>query len=267
MMPKDYTNAPPEGWKNFDLFVVDMNTYRLPPTDALAGRELALDFDGSAMALRFDKTSVAWISGDREGRDEYEAINVAPDVYFVSFPVSATNTECDALIFNTETRRAVHVHNWTKPEAKAGEPRIGQRFVGGRLAGGEASGVVPHRTKELTGMKAIYTYSEDHDYEHYYTTSKYFCWKGLSGAQKGDAATEPAEYWKFADGQYVFGWTEMIIPCSPIWFICFDGSFGDNRETGVFCNTNPDGTMRVEPAGALIQKISQTFYPNRYEKL
>ena len=116
--------------------------------------------------------------------------------------------------------------------------------------------------------KAIYSYSEDHDYEHYYIASKYFCWKGLSGAQKGDAAIEPAEYWKFADGQYVFRLDgDVIIPCSPIWFVCFDGSFGDNRETGVFCNTNPDGTMRVEPAGALIQKISQTFYPNRFERL
>jgi len=266
-MSRDYTNAPPEGWKNFDQFVVDMNSFRLPPTDVLSRGEFTFDLGASTMSLKLDHTRVNWAAGERQGQDKCEVINVAPNVYLVSFLLSATNTEYYAVIFNTETRRAVHVHNWIKAEAKAGEPRIGQRFVGGTLAGGEASGMVPHRTKELTGMKAIYTYSEDHDYEHYYITSEYFCWKGLSGAQKGDAAIEPAEYWKFADGQYVFGWTEMIIPCSPIWFICFDGSFGDNRETGVFCNTNPDGTMRVEPAGALIQKISQTFYPNRFEKL
>ena len=266
-MSKDYTNAPPEGWKNFDLFVADMATYRLSPTNALAGREFTFHFDVSTMTLRFDETRVAWTSGDRHGQDEYEAVNVAPDVYFVSFLVGATKTECDVVIFDTETRRAVHVHNWIKAEAKAGEPRMGQKIDGGALAGGDPSGLVPHQTKELTGLQAIYSYSEDHDYEHYYITSKYFCWKGLSGAQKGDAAIEPAEYWKFADGQYVFGWTEMIIPCSPVWFVCFDGSFGDNRETGVFCNTNPDGTMRVEPAGALVQKISQTYYPNHFERL
>ena len=266
-MSKDYTNAPPEGWKNFDLFVADMATYRLPPTNALAGREFTFHFDVSTMTLRFDETRVAWTSGDRHGQDEYEAVNVAPDVYFVSFLIGATKTECDVVIFDTETRRAVHVRNWIKAEAKAGEPRMGQKIDGGALAGGDPSGLVPHQTKELTGLKAIYSYSEDHDYEHYYITSKYFCWKGLSGAQKGDAAIEPAEYWKFADGQYVFGWTEMIIPCSPVWFVCFDGSFGDNRETGVFCNTNPDGTIRVEPAGALVQKISQTYYPNHFERL
>ena len=104
----------------------------------LLGGSLALHFDVSAMALRFGETSVAWTSGDRQGQDEYEAVNVAPDVYFVSFLVSATKTECDALIFDTETRRAVHVHNWKKPEAKAGEPRMGQRIVG-ELAGGEVS--------------------------------------------------------------------------------------------------------------------------------
>lgn len=46
-MPKDYTNAPPEGWKNFDLFVADMDTYRLSPTDSLAGKEFTFHFDVS----------------------------------------------------------------------------------------------------------------------------------------------------------------------------------------------------------------------------
>lgn len=266
-MSKNYTNAPPEGWKTYEQFVVDMNTYRLPPTTALAASEFTVAFDGSAMHLRFEESRLAWSFGDRQGEDDYEAVNVAPDVYFVSWSSSASKTECDAVVLNTETRRAVHVYDWIKADAKPGEPRMGQRFTGGTLDGGEPSGLVPHQTKELTGLKAIYTYSEGHDYEHYYTTSKYFCWKGLSGVQKGDAAMEPAEYWKFADGQYIFGWTEMIIPCSPIWFICFDGSFGHDRETGIFANTDPDGTIRVEPAGATIQKLNQTFYPNHFEEL
>ena len=115
-MSKDYTNVAPEGWKSFDQFVVDMTTYRLPATTALAGRELTFDFEAStgfpvhAMSLRFEETQIAWASGERQGQDEYEAIMVAPDVYFVSFLVSATNTECHAVVFNTETRRAVHVH-------------------------------------------------------------------------------------------------------------------------------------------------------------
>ncbi len=266
-MARDYTNAAPEGWKNFDLFIADMSTYRLPTTDALAGKNFTLNFGASTMTLQFDKKEVNWTWDHRRGQDVYEAVNTAPNVYFVWFLVSATNTECEGLVFNTETLRAVHVHDWVKPEARAGEPRIGQTFHGGVVAGGDPTGMAPHPTKDLTGLHAIYSYAEDHDYEHYYITSKYFCWKGLTGAQKGDCAMEPAEYWKFADGQYVFGWTEMIIPCSPIWFICFDGSFGDNRETGVFCNTNPDGTMRAEPAGALIQKTVQTFYPNSFGRL
>ena len=144
--------------------------------------------------------------------------------------------ECDAVVFNTETRprRRGRLDQGRRCSRRA---TIGQRFTKGTLDGGEPSGLVPHSTRELTGLKAIYTYSEDHDYEHYYITSKYFCWKGLSGVQKGDAAIEPAEYWKFADGQYIFGWTEMIIPCSPIWLICFDGSFGHDRETGIFATT------------------------------
>ena len=37
-MSKDYTNAPPEGWKTYDQFVVDMNTYRLPRPPPLRQR-------------------------------------------------------------------------------------------------------------------------------------------------------------------------------------------------------------------------------------
>ena len=262
-----YTTAPPADWKDFDTFVADMNTYRLPATEELAGKEMNFTFDDCQMSLKFDKQVVSWILNNKNGQDEYEAINVAPNVYIVTWKVSSQPTDVQTVVFNVETYRAVHVYQYVKSDAKPGEPRIGQDFYAGTLAGGTPTGKAPYKTKELTGLRAIYTYADDHDYEHYYITSRYFCWKGLSGAQKHDAAIEPAEYWKFDDNQYVFGWTEMIIPCSPIWFICFDGSFGDNRETGTFMHANEDGTARIEKAGAIIQKLGQAFYPNKFEKL
>ena len=119
-MSKNYTNAPPEGWKTYEQFVVDMTTYRLPPTTALAASELTVAFDGSAMHLRFEESRLAWSVGDRQGEDDYEAVNVAPDVYFVSWMSSASKTECDAVVLNTETRRAVHVYDWIKADAQPG---------------------------------------------------------------------------------------------------------------------------------------------------
>ena len=59
-MSKNYTNAPPEGWKTYEQFVVDMTTYRLPPTTALAASEFTVAFDGSAMHLRFEESRLAW---------------------------------------------------------------------------------------------------------------------------------------------------------------------------------------------------------------
>ena len=107
-------------------------------------------------------------------------------------------------------------------------------------------------------MKALYTYSENHTYEHYYVNTRNFAWQNLKGVQFGDADTEPATYWKFADHLYVFGWREKIIPCAPVWFVNFE----QNRETGVFLAATEEGIIQAKPGGAIIQKLNQTFYPN-----
>jgi len=268
-----YTTAPPAGWKDYDTFVKTMNEVRLPTTKELAGKSMSFKFDSGDITVKFNADTIEWTFGNKKGNDTYWATLVAPNIYFLNWIDQQLKDEAHCIVVDTNTYRAVHVFDYVKKPPVPGEPPIGQTFAAGVLLGGTPTGMVPCKTKELTGLHAIYTYKnpsegdEGHSYEHYYTTSEYFCWKGLAGPQKGDCAMEPAEYWKFADNQFVFGWTEVIIPCSPVWFICFDGSFGDNYETGTFYKCNSDKTLKCELAGATIEKLVTTYYPKRFGKL
>jgi hypothetical protein len=256
-----YTTAVPEGWRTFDDFIQDMTTYRLPATQELAGQKFTFDFTEKRIDIEFGCETLKWSCAGESDEDAYEVVNTAPNVYFLTYLMRSKPTECQVIVFNVSTRRAIWVLTFIKPEKIQGEPRFGQEYRGGVIAGGTPTGMVPHKTKELTGLHAIYTYAEDHEYEHYYITSDWWCSKGLSGVQKGHCFLEPAEYWKFDDHQYVFGWREHIIPCAPVWFI------DESRETGSFCNATPEGTIRVEKAGAIITKLVTTHYPNRFEPL
>jgi len=269
-MALDYTNEAPEGWKTYDDFVKDMNTpgYRLEGTEELAGKEFSFDFEGEKLTLKFDKETVAWETAKDSGVDKYEAVNTAPDTYIVTYGISKNKIDAQTVVFNVKTFRAISVYNYIKQGEIKLEPRFGQVFKGGVLLGGTPTGIAPYRTKELIGLKALYTYSEEHTYEHYYITASHFCWKCFRGEQYGQVSIEPAEYWKFDEHQFVFGWCEVVIPTSPIWFI--DYGYDERyslRETGTFFNCNPDGTIRLEKAGATIEKLNQTYYPSKYDQI
>lgn len=257
-MAKNYTTEVPKDWKTFEDFSTGLGTYRLPATEELEGSEYTFNLGEKTLNLKFGKKLVSWSCENEKGEEEYEAIVTAPDTYYVNFLYSAKQIESQVLVFNVKTLRVISVVTYVKPGDIKGEPRMGQNFVAGTIAGGTPSGFEPGPTRDLIGQKALYTYSENHTYEHYYINTENFCWQNLKGVQYGNADIEPATYWKFDDQQYVFGWTEKIIPCAPVWFVNFEQC----RETGIFLNATEDGTIETRPGGAHIQKLLQTFYPN-----
>ena len=74
----------PAGWKHFDDFADGIATNRLPVTDALAGRALAIELKNTRkISLLFTSSDkVEWREGQDAGSDWYEALQVAPDVFF-----------------------------------------------------------------------------------------------------------------------------------------------------------------------------------------
>lgn len=248
----------PKDWKTYDQFAYGIDTNRLPATDALAGSRHAIRFDdGRDLSLEFSGGSVSWTEASGSGTDAVEVVEVAPDTYFVEIAFSAKPLEAETLILNLASRRALSILSVVRPkEETVGEPQVGQIFRPGVITGGEASGMVPEETRDLVGLRAHFTYSPNHVYEHTYLSSKRYAWQCLVGVQRGHGDVDLATTYKFAENQYVFTFREFKIPVASTFFY----NFADMRSTGKFLGINGEGAIQNSNAGAFIRKASVTLY-------
>ncbi|QTO00158.1 MoaF N-terminal domain-containing protein [Brucella sp. 458] len=248
----------PKDWKTYDQFAYGIDTNRLPASDALAGTKHAVRFDdGRELSLEFSKDMVSWKDASGSGTDAVEVVEVAPDTYFVEIIFAAKPLEAETLILNLSSRRALSILSVVRAkEETVGEPQVGQIFRPGVIAGGEPSGMVPEETRDLIGLRAHFTYSPNHVYEHTYLSSKRYAWQCLVGVQRGHGDVDLATTYKFAEGQYVFTFREFKIPVASTFFY----NFADMRSTGKFLGINGQGAIQNSPAGAFIRKASVTFY-------
>ncbi len=253
----------PDGWKTYDQFIDGAAANRLPRTDALVGRELAVI---PSLAPRLELKFIAperlvWRSGTSSGEDWCEVVEVAPDTWFVDMTFEAWPREALTLIFNQTSRRALKVRSIVREEEVPGEPRVMQRFDAGVIEGGSAEGVTPAPTRDLVGLRTFNVYSPNHTYEHVYLSSERYCWQCLKGVQRGHGDVDLATTFKFAEDQYLFAFREFKIPVASVYFL----NFKDMRSTGKFLGITGDGRVSNEPAGAFIAKASMTFYPQDAE--
>jgi hypothetical protein len=254
----------PEEWLNYDDFAAGIGTNRLPRTAALAGQTFAITLaNGRAVSLAFPSgSSVQVTEAGKTTTEWYEAVPVAADTFFLDLTFAATPTIAETLIVNTATRRVLSVRCTLRAVGQApGEPRVAQDWVPGILDGGMPSGIIPHETRDLIGLRAFYDYSPNHLYEHIYLSSTRYGWQNLIGVQRGHGDTDLATTFKFADNQYVFGFREFIIPVASVFFYNWDVM----RSTGKFLGETGDGKIQNNPAGAFIEKASMTYYPKGKE--
>lgn len=254
----------PAGWKHFDDFAAGIAANRLPTSKALAGRNFKITLKtGRTVDLAFTGAdTVAWGEGDEAGVDWYEAIEVAPDTFFVNMTFVAHGTEDEALVVNTATRRVLSVRERVRDAGEApGEPRVAQVWSAGVLGDPKTlpGCIEPAPTRDLIGLTAHYEYSPNHLYEHIYLSSQRYAWQNLVGVQRGHGDVDLATTWKFADNQYVFGFREFIIPVASLFFYNWDTM----RSTGKFLGVTSTGAIENKPAGALIEKKSRTSYDKR----
>jgi molybdenum cofactor biosynthesis protein MoaF len=251
----------PADWKHFDDFAAGIATNRLPTTDALSGTTVKIFLKNCrAIALTFISTDkVRWSEGGQAGVDWYEAINVAPDVFFVNMTFAIRPDEDEAFVVNIRTRRVLSVRERVRGADEApGEPRVLQDYVPGSIGDPAvpAEGVEPAPTRDLIGMTAHYEYSPQHVYEHIYLSSRRYAWQNLAGVQRGHGDVDLATTFKFDHNQYVFGFREFIIPVASIFFYNYDTM----RSTGKFLGVTSRGRIENKPAGAFIDVKSRTVY-------
>lgn len=247
----------PAGWKNYDDFALGIATNRLPPSAGLDGRELSLEIGARRLSLTVSGNTHAWQEGEGRGTDWCEVIEVAPRVFFLDRTVDARPDQAETLILSLVSGRALSILSEVRPEGTfPGEPRVAQVFQPGGIAGLALSGPEPAPTRDLIGLRAHYTYSPNHVYEHTYLSSERYCWQNLVGVQRGHGDVDMASTWKFDEGQYVFAFREFKIPVASTFFY----NFATLRSTGKFLGLDGGGKVLNSPAGAQIRKVSMTYY-------
>ncbi|GGF28067.1 hypothetical protein GCM10011321_19410 [Youhaiella tibetensis] len=248
----------PKDWKTYDEFAFGIDTNRLPATNALAGSKHSVAFeDGRTLELGFADGTVVWNDGKDGASDACEVIEVAPDTYFVEIIFAGRPKEAETLILNLKSKRALSIYSLVRAkEESVGEPQVAQIFRPGVIDGGPATGMVPHETRDLIGLRAHFTYSPNHVYEHTYLSSRRYAWQNLVGVQRGHGDVDLATTYKFDEDQYVFTFREFKIAVASTFFY----NFKDMRSTGKFLGITGDGAIQNSPAGAHIRKVSMTYY-------
>ena len=261
--PATTIEAPAE-WKDYDDFSAGIDANRLPRTDRLAGSTFGITLvSGRRFSLSFTGASTLGVTeGGVADTGWYEAVQVDPVTYFIDTTRAGAPKVAETLIVNSQSRRVLSVRGEVRPHgAFPGEPRVAQDWVAGVLDGGPASGIEPHETRDLIGLRTFNDYSPNHTYEHIYLSSTRYAWQNLVGVQRGHGDVDLATYFKFADNQYVFGFREFIIPVASVFF----HNWNDMRSTGKFLGETADGEIENRPAGAFIRKASMTFYAKGQE--
>lgn len=249
----------PADWKNYEDFAAGIDTNRLPTTAALVGKTLVLTFDKQRLTLAFQSAqALQWSQEGESGHDWYEAIEVAPDTFFIDMTFTAKPRESLTLIVNTASRRVLSIRSIAATTHVEGKPLVDQFFDVGVLAGDHSgpSGMEPEPTRELIGMRTFQRYSPRHLYEHVYLSSQRYCWQCLVGEQRGHGDVDLASYYKFDEQLYVFTFREFLIPVASVFFF----NMKDLRSTGKFLGLSSEGAVQNNKAGAFIQKASMTFY-------
>ena len=252
----------PADWKNYDDFALGIATNRLPSTEALIGKTLRIAYrSGEIAQLAFSaKHDVAWAMRGNAGADWYEAIEVAPEVFFIDMTFALAPQETLTTILSLRSRRVLSVRSRVREEKPVGEPMVGQEFETG-IVGDPATppaAMEPAPTRDLIGVRALYTYSPNHVYEHIYLSSQRYAWQCLKGVQQGHGDVDLATTYKFDEDQYLFTFREFLIPVASVFFY----NLKERRSTGKFLGVTGDGAIENKPAGAFIERVSTTRYPD-----
>jgi hypothetical protein len=238
-----------------------MAVHRLPPSDALVNQNLTIALEtGLVYELAFaDRHKVNWRSGDEQGMDWCEVVEVAPRTFFVDMTFARRPRESLTLVANLQSRRVLAVRTTMREGDVGREPRALHDFWPGAVGDPAIppTGFRPGPTRDLIGLRGLYDYGPEHCFEHIYLNSERYAWQCIIGPLRGQADVDFASAYKFDDGQYIFAFREFGLPVSTVFFYNWD----QMRSTGKFFAVGEDGVIANTPAGAYIKKLSMAFYP------
>jgi hypothetical protein len=231
--------------------------YRIPSSDQLAGRAVAVTLDdGTERQYSFDADTVRQsIAGAADREASYDAVELRPGIFFVQIPdEDLSSTTSLALNFNDEAGVLV-INSLVEGGEKAELEQVIYPFS---FTG--TGGVLPELSAELVGKRAYAEYADGHTAEHVYINPRRFAWQGLgkfdySGSEMDDSTT-----WKIADELYVLTWVEEWQAVGAVLLMDFAGL----RNVGVLFGRDDNGSVHTL-CGARLAKLGEVSYPAGYE--
>jgi hypothetical protein len=144
----------------------------------------------------------------------YEAFELAPDIFFVSYLASETESVAMALdLANGVATMVVGEMN-----ADGIVSTVESAWVEEAAPDGPAA---YHPPFSLGGTRFLNTYAHNVAYEHIYLTGAYETWLGVKGPQAAQADTEEYRAFKIADGVYLLYWNEGILTAQMTFLFNF----------------------------------------------
>jgi hypothetical protein len=245
----------------YEDYASEMAIHRLPQTAALVNQTMKITLDsGISFGLEFvGRNEVAWRSGEERGTDWCEAVEVAPETCYIDMTFADEPRQSQTFVVNVETRQVLSIRTTMREGDVGKEPRAVHDFSAGVLGdpGIPPAGRKPAPTRDLIGLRGLYSYSPEQCFEHIYLNSKRYAWQCIVGPLRGEGDVDLATVYKFDDNQYIFAFREFGLPVSTVFFYNWD----QMRTTGKFFAIGEDGAIANTPAGALITKLSMAFYP------
>lgn len=253
-------------------------SYILPPVDDLTGRTLVLDFgDGPAVTLTFVSTGVV---RTEQGEFDCRVTSVRDGIYFVDYIGGETRGEsarpvstsfvldvkqglCTSVAGTLPNESETRTDAFTRVERGLELTGVQAQFRHGRIAqqgtAASAGAALHHPTRELIGMRNLYTYSATEQYEHVYLNENFYAWQCLSGVEAGLADVDRCHYIAVAGDLFLFVWREKIIPTLGVVMIDLARKKTDGKIFGY--QGSQFGALSNFPVGALAQVLNVTRYP------
>jgi len=194
---------------------------RPPHSYRLAGKTLTLALRDKPDRLRhtFGEKEVEVETLDGAGASRrftapYEAFELAPEIFFVTY--LATETGSVAMALDLAKGVATMVMGEMTDDgiiSTVGSARIEETAPNGP--------VTYHPPFSLGGTRFLNTYAHNVAYEHIYLTGVYETWMGVKGPQAGQADTEEYHAFKIADGVYLLYWNEGVLTAQMTFLFNF----------------------------------------------
>ncbi|HEX4010726.1 MAG TPA: MoaF N-terminal domain-containing protein [Solirubrobacteraceae bacterium] len=230
---------------------------RIPSTEALTGREIALERDdGATVTLAFTSDTVTWRDGADEPEQQaaYDAVAARDGVYFIDF-LHANSDLLTSIILNERTNGAVLIrHTIVRDDGRAD---LQQDLYPCLVAG--TDGEPPTLSGDLVGKRAYAEYADGHAVEHVYFNPRRIVWQGLGRFDYSGSECDHATMWKIDDQLYLLTWVEEWQAVGAALLLDYSAL----RNVGVLYGLDDSGFVHTL-CGARLQLLADLSYPPGY---